>query len=108
MDQSANPDSRRARSGDKKALLGQALLQEPNSGKNTCKRNCRRALDVIVEAGQLLFIPFEKVESIRFLEILPLQQGARKNRLYGSHEFLDKRFVSIASQSPRTVTKIQP
>src|SRR5271156_1456302 len=57
-------DSCRTKSEEPDPLLLHGYARRRNSSQNSCGRNCRRPLDVIVEGTELITISREKAPSI--------------------------------------------
>jgi hypothetical protein len=102
----ANPYSGGARTGEQEALISQRAAGKCQTGKDTCKSHGGSALNIVIEAGQTPGVSAQQSESVGFLEILPLQQGAGKHMSNGLDKFFDERVIFGTSQPTASVTEI--
>ncbi len=82
-----------ARAEEQQLLLCERATCDAQRRHHACQRHGGGALDVVVEAGQLLAVLAEQAERVGVAEVLPLQQRLGEDGGDRGHELLDERVV---------------
>src|SRR5208283_2858436 len=86
--QIADADAGRAGAQEQDARLGQLRVDDLQGGGQPRERDARCALDVIVVAQHLVFIPGEQPDRIRALPVLEMDATTGEYLLHGLDEFV--------------------
>ena len=84
-----------ARAEQEHALVADALPGEAQRGQDPRDGDARRALDVVVEAGDPVLVALEQPEGVVLVEVLPLHDGAGEDLGDRLHERLDEVVVVL-------------
>ena len=77
-----------ARTEEQQLLLGELAAVDAQRRENACQRNCRRALDIVVESADPIAVFLQQAECIVISEILELNHHPRKHFARRSYEFV--------------------
>ena len=81
---------------EEEALIGKLLLRDAKSGVDARDGHGSRALDVVIEAEDLVLVAFEKVEGVVVAEVLELDEDVGPAAAGFGDEFLDEFVVGFA------------
>ena len=104
--------ARRARAEEDDALAascaaGMGLAEEAHAGEDAGDDDPRRALDVVVEAGESPAVALEQANGVVLLEVFPLEQGVGEDLLHGLDEGLDEGVVRGPAQARAAVAEVE-
>ena len=97
---------------EEEALIGKLLLRDAKSGVDARDGHGSRALDVVIEAEDLVLVAFEKVEGVVVAEVLELDEDVGPAAAGFGDEFLDEFVVGFARRrvpdaGPRYIGVVQ-
>ena len=93
---------------EEEALIGKLLLRDAKSGVDARDGHGSRALDVVIEAEDLVLVAFEKVEGVVVAEVLELDEDVGPAAAGFGDEFLDEFVVGFARHAFLTQGMLMP
>ena len=91
---------------EEEALIGKLLLRDAKSGVDARDGHGSRALDVVIEAEDLVLVAFEKVEGVVVAEVLELDEDVGPAAAGFGDEFLDEFVVGFARHAFLTQAEV--
>ena len=87
-------------------LVGELLPGDPQRRQHTGQGHRRRALDVVVEAGDLPVVAIQDLEGDVLVKILPLDETVREDFLHGGDEGVEHLPVRLALEATVPVAEV--